>query len=127
MGILRGANGGSISQRSILQSVLLPGNRRSVLGITRLATGAEVQKNISGPQPFSGYLAGSRYQVGKDPEKREGFGKVLEKREGFVGTAVGSIPGCANTSFDLSVEMQEGFFVESSSDEKREEKGVRNH
>ena len=95
-----------------------------MLGITRLATGAEVQKNMSGPQPCSRYLAGSRYQVGKDPEKREGFGKVLEKREGFVGTAVGSIPGCANTSHDLSVEMQEGFFAESSSDEKREEKAL---
>ena len=76
-GILRGANGATISQRSILHSVLPPGNRRSVLGITRFATGAEVQKNMSGPQPSSGYLAGSRYQVGKDPEKREGFGKVL--------------------------------------------------
>ena len=117
------ANGGSISHRPILQSVLPPGNRRSVLGITRLATGAEVQKNMSGPQPCSRYLAGSRYQVGKESEMREGFGKVLEKQEGYVGTAVGSIP-CANTSYDLSVEMQGGFFAESSSDEKREEKAL---
>ena len=75
---------------------------------------------MSGPQPFSGYLAGSRYQVGKDPEKREGFGKVLEKREGFVGTAVVTIP-CVNTSYDLSVELQEGFFADSRNDEKQED------
>ena len=68
-------------------------------------------------------MAGSRYQVGKDAEKQEGFGKVLEKREGFVGTAVGTIP-CANTSHDLSVEMQEGFFADSRNDEKREEKAL---
>ena len=55
---------------------------------------------------------------------REGFGKELEKQEGFVGTAVGTIP-CANTSYDLSVEIQEGFFAESSSDEKQEEKSLR--
>ena len=42
---------------------------------------------------------------------------MLEKREGFVGTAVGTIP-CANTSYDLSVEMQEGFFADSRNDEK---------
>ena len=78
---------------------------------------------MSGPQPCSPYPAGSRYQVGKDPEKREGFGKVLENREGFVGTAVGSIP-CANTSYILSVEMQEGFFADPRNDEKREEKAL---
>ena len=76
---------------------------------------------MSGPQSASRYLAGSRYQVGKDPEKREGFGKVLEKREGFVGTAVGSIP-CADTSYDLSVEMQERFFADYRNDEKQKEK-----
>ena len=68
---------------------------------------------MSGPQPCSPYPAGSRYQVGKDPEKREGF----------VGTAVGSIP-CANTSYILSVEMQEGFFADPHNDEKREEKAL---
>ena len=78
---------------------------------------------MSGPQPCSPYPAGSQYQVGKDPEKREGFGKVLEKREGFVGTAVGSIP-CANTSYVLSVEMQEGFFADPRNDEKREERAL---
>ena len=74
---------------------------------------------MSGPQPCSPYPAGSQYQVGKDPEKREGFGKVLEKREGFVGKPVVSIP-CANTSYDLSVEMQEGFFADSRNDEEHE-------
>ena len=122
-GILRDANGGSISQRSILQSVLPPVNQRSVLGITIFAAGAELQRNMSGPQPRSRYMVGSRYQVGKDPEKREGFGKVLEKREGFVGTAVGTIP-CANTLYDLSVEMQEGFFAYSRNHEKREVKSL---
>ena len=71
---------------------------------------------MSGPQPCSPYPAGSRYQVGKDPEKREGFEKVLENQDGFVGTAVGSIP-FANTSYILSVEMQEGFFADPRNDE----------
>ena len=94
-----------------------------LLRITRFATGAESQQNMSGPQLCSRYLAGSRYQVGKDLEKREGFGKDLEKREGFVGTVVGTIP-CANTAYDLRVEMQEGFFAESSNDEKQEDKSL---
>ena len=78
---------------------------------------------MSGPQPCSRYLAGSRYQVGKDLEKRECFGKVFEKREGFLGTVLGTIP-CANTSYDLSVEMQEGFFADSRNDEKQEDKAL---
>ena len=78
---------------------------------------------MSGPQPCSPYPAGRRYQVGKDPEKREGFGKVLDKREGFVGTAVGCIP-CANTLYVLSVEIQEGFFDEPSNDEKQEDESL---
>ena len=79
---------------------------------------------MSGPQPCRPYPAGSRYQVGKDPEKREGFGKILEKREGFVGTAVGCIP-CANTSYVLSVEMQEGFFADPRNDENIRSIGTR--
>ena len=76
---------------------------------------------MSSPQLCSQYLVGSRYQVGKYLEKREGFGKDLEKREGFVGTAVGNIP-CANTLYDLSVEMQEGFFADYRNDEEQEDK-----
>ena len=94
MGILQGANEGSISHQAIVQSIFPAVNRRSVLGITRSAAWVEPQRNMSGPQPSSRYLAGSRYQAGKD----------LEKREGFVGTAVGTI-SCANTSYDLSIEM----------------------
>ena len=78
---------------------------------------------MSGPQPCSRYLAGSQYQVRKDLKKQEDFGKVLEEQEGFVGTAVGTIP-CANTSYDLSVEMQEGFFADSRNNEKREDKAL---
>ena len=78
---------------------------------------------MSGPQPCSRYLAGSRYHVGKDLEKREGFRKELEKLEGFICTVVGTMP-CANTSYDLSVEMQEGFFADSCHGEKREEKAL---
>ena len=76
-----------------------------------------------GPRPCSRYLAGSRYQVGKDPDMREGFGKVLVKREGFVGTAVGTIP-CANTSYDLSGEIQGCLFPDSRNDEKQEDKAL---
>ena len=78
---------------------------------------------MSGSQPFRRYLAGSQYQIGKDLEKQEGFGKDLEKLEGSVGTAVGTIL-CANTSYGLRGEMREGFFAESSNDEKREDESL---
>ena len=81
---------------------------------TRFATGAEVQKNMSGP----------RFVVDIWREADIRLERTLKSEKASylgLGTVLGTIPR-ANTSYDLSVEMQEGFFPESSSYEKQEDK-----
>ena len=97
-----------------------------LLGITTFAARAEPQRNMSGPQTRSPYLAGSRYQARDDLEKREGFlvtrvGTVgttlstddLEKREDFVATAVGTVGTSLSTNCTYGL-----------SDKKREEESI---